>query len=147
MTRQRRNLLPKRNDYQTWLLNPLGLEGLDKVCSRWIQYKKKQKIIQYTGTIKTQAEYDDNPSGYGIAIPEGKVIDADSPQSSSIARYANDCLVADIEAGYCSGINSRYYAVTRGSETSVWIKATRYIPANSEIFVCYGGDDYCGTNS
>ena len=99
----------------------------------------KTKIADYTGVIKTQAQNDVKPSGYALAIPHGKVLDAASTQSG-LARYANDCRAKNKRAGQCQckGSNARFGTLTRGGVTRVWLTSTKMIRANSEIFVSYG---------
>ena len=79
----------------------------------------KTRIAKYTGVVMTQAENDDNPSGYAVAIPRGKVIDAASTQSG-IARYANDCRGDNRRQKQCKGNNSKFTVSNRGGTTSVW---------------------------
>ena len=112
----------------------LGLFTLEPI-------KKNQNIIQYTGIIRTNDQFEANPSMYGVEISKGRVIDAKSPQSS-IARFANDCRAVNKKAGDCS-INSRFVV----SGETVWIRATKAIPANSEIFVSYGPKYWNAYNS
>ena len=103
----------------------------------------KTRIAQYTGQIKTAAENQNNPSGYAVAIPKQRVLDAASTQSG-IARYANDCRSANKREKHCKGNNSKFAISTRKDVTSVWLVSTKTIPANSEIFVSYGGSSYWG---
>jgi len=98
---------------------------------------KNHNIARYTGKIKTQEEYDRNPSWYGVAIPHKRVIDAASTQSG-LARYANDCRSANKREGDCKGNNSRFVIATRAGKTTVWLRATKNIKAGSEIFISYG---------
>jgi SET domain-containing protein len=98
---------------------------------------KNRKIAKYTGEIKTLAEYNANPSGYAVGIPKGRVVDADSTQSD-LGRYVNDCRAANRRAGQCKGSNARFAISTKAGITTIWIKATKNIPANSEIYVAYG---------
>ena len=46
---------------------------------------KNKNISKYTGDIKTVAAYNANPSGYAVAIPKNRVVDAAATQSG-IAR-------------------------------------------------------------
>ena len=101
----------------------------------------KTRIAQYTGQIKTAAENQNNPSGYAVAIPKQRVLDAASTQSG-IARYANDCRSANKREKHCKGNNAKFSISTRNGVTSVWLVSTKTIPANSEIFVSYGGSSY-----
>lgn len=99
----------------------------------------KKRIAKYTGDIKTLEQYRENPSGYAVAIPRGRVIDARSTQSG-IARYANDCRPVNRREGHCRGNNAKFSISTRKGETSAWLVSTKRIPADSEIFVSYGRD-------
>ena len=98
---------------------------------------KNHNIARYTGKVITQEEYDKNPSWYGVAIPHNRIMDAASTQTG-LARYANDCRVANIREGDCKGNNSRFVKVTRAGKTTVWLRATKNIKAGSEIFISYG---------
>ena len=104
----------------------------------------KTRIAKYTGEIKTAAENQENPSGYGLEIPKARVLDAASTQSG-IARYANDCRSVNKREKQCKGNNSRFSVSTRKGITSVWLVSTKSIPANSEIFVSYGARSYWGS--
>ena len=55
-------------DLPDLVVKPSGIPGAGQGLFTLDPIKKNQKIIQYTGTIKTQAEYDANPSGY-TALP------------------------------------------------------------------------------
>ena len=103
----------------------------------------KTRIAKYTGTIKTRTAYDAKPSGYGVGLPRGKVMDAASTQSG-IARYANDCRTANQRLKQCKGNNSKFNVSARAGTSSVWLTSTKRIPANTEIFVSYGGRGYWG---
>jgi uncharacterized protein len=97
--------------------------------------KKNEKIADYTGTIRTQAEYDSYDSGYGLAIPGGLVLDADSTQDA-LGRYANSCRKANKDRGECRGNNARLAYDNRSRKASV--KAQRNLRAGEEVFVSYG---------
>lgn len=101
----------------------------------------RTRIAKYTGTIKTRAAYNANPSGYGVGLPRGKVMNAASTQSG-IARYANDCRPANRRLKQCKGNNSKFNVSVRDGINSVWLTSTKRIPANTEIFVSYGGRGY-----
>ena len=101
------------------------------------------RIAKHTGAIKTQAENRADPSGYAVATPRGKVVDAASTQSG-IARYTNDCRAANKRLNQCKGNNAKFTISTRGGVTSVWLTSTKRIPAGSEIFVSCGGRGYWG---
>jgi SET domain-containing protein len=103
----------------------------------------KKRIAKYTGDIKTIEQYKANPSGYAVAIPRGRVIDARSTQSG-IARYANDCRLANKRNGDCKGNNSKFSISTRAGVTSIFLVSTKRISAGEEIFVSYGGKSFWG---
>ena len=98
---------------------------------------KNKNIARYTGDIKTVADYNANQSGYAVAISKNRIIDAASTQSG-LARYANDCRAPNRKAGQCKGSNSRFVVNYNGGKTTIWLRATKKIPANSEIYVSYG---------
>ena len=100
-----------------------------------VQIPKNKNIAKYTGQVKSQEEYNANPSGYAIAISRGRVIDAASTQDG-IARYSNDCRTKNKKSGHCSGNNARF--VVNHRNDTVWLRSTKNIPAGSEIFVSYG---------
>jgi hypothetical protein len=101
----------------------------------------KTRIAKYTGVIKTLAESQANPTGYDVAIPKGRVLDASSTQSG-IARYANDCRGKNKKKKQCKGNNAKFSISTRNGTTNVWLVSTKAISAGSEIFVSYGGASY-----
>lgn len=92
-------------------------------------------VAKYEGKRISEAAYNLNPSRYGIRYKRGVVIDAASTQSS-LARYANKCKQSDSKAGYCS-YNSKFAPDYQRNRMS--IRATKIIPAGSEVFVPYGG--------
>ena len=114
-----------------------AIAGSGKGLFTMVEIPKNTRIAQYTGQVKTDAEYGEKESGYGISIPGGKVIDAYSTQHG-IARYANDCRSANIKKGECKGSNARFSSSTRDGKTSVWLTSTKRIKAGGEIFVSYG---------
>ena len=79
-------------------LKPSGIAGAGRGLFTLKAIPKGAVIVGYTGDKITQAENDTNPSGYGVGIPGGMVIDGRSTQSS-LGRYANDCRAADRRAG------------------------------------------------
>ena len=119
------------------VLKPSEIPGGGRGLFTTVTIPANTKIAEYTGEIKMQAEYEANPSGYGIAIPHGRVLDAWSTQSG-IARMANDCRTANKRAGQCKGSNSRFVKSTRGGHTTVSLKSTKRIPKGGEIYVAYG---------
>ena len=57
--------------------------------------KKGDKIVEYDGELKTQAEFDKKPSDYGLKFKKDVIIDAVNPRFSSVGRYANMCRSRD----------------------------------------------------
>jgi hypothetical protein len=99
---------------------------------------KNKNIAKYTGDIKTLEDYNLIPGGtYGLEITRGRVLDASSTQSG-IARYANDCREQARKMKKCKGINSRFVVSNRGGHTTVWLRSTKNIAVDDEIYVSYG---------
>ena len=119
------------------VVKPSGISGAGQGLFTLEKIKKNQKIVEYTGVVKTIEEFEAKPSWYGFTIPGDRIIDAHSTDSG-IGRYANDCRKHNKEAGECSGINSRFVVNTSGGKTTVWITATKNIASNEEIFIPYG---------
>ena len=103
----------------------------------------KKTICVYSGDVLTVDNYIANNSGYGIAIPNGRIVDAKSTQSC-LGRYANNCRPMDKTAGNCNGNNAKFSILTRAGQTTIRIKSTKRIPAGSEIFVAYGSGFWRG---
>lgn len=114
-----------------------NINNADKGLFTMKAIKKGQKIAKYTGVIKTQAQYDASDSGYGIAVAKNKIMDGASTQSA-LGRYANNCRASNKKAGECGGNNAKFSINNRTSPPTIWLKATRNIPAGGEIFVPYG---------
>jgi len=96
---------------------------------------KGTHIIEYKGKISDweNANHDDGNNPYIFYVNRNYVIDA-LKRFSSLARYANDGL----GLMRVKGITNNCTYVTQGKR--VFIKATKNIPAGSEIFVDYGKD-------
>jgi hypothetical protein len=95
--------------------------------------RKDENIIAYTGEQLSRRALNERYPGdrlaaYAVQITKERFVDARDPQRSSVARYANDC-----RRGVC---NCRF-SVHNGV---VSLRATRAIPAGSELFVRYGAD-------
>ena len=118
-------------------LKPSSIPESGKGLYTIIALPKGHKIAQYTGQNVSQEEYELTDSGYGVNIPHGRIIDAASTQSA-ISRYANDCRAANVRAKQCKGTNARFSIHTRAGRTTIWVVATKNIPAHSEIFLSYG---------
>ena len=100
------------------------------------EIKKHEDITEYSGEKLTVEEANRKPeSGYGLLINKDTVIDGKSTQSS-LGRYANDCRSVNVKAKYCKNNNARF--VINHKNKKVMLRATKKIPAGSEIFVSYG---------
>jgi hypothetical protein len=98
--------------------------------------KKGAKIADYTGDLVSIQDWNEGGEGdYGVQINKREVLDGRSTQSA-LGRYANHCRTANKKRGSCRGNNARFSINTK--KKTVSLKATRSIPANSEIFVSYG---------
>jgi hypothetical protein len=113
------------------------IPGAGKGLYTTVNIPKNKNISQYTGEIKSIEDFNADPSGYAVQIPKNKVVDAVSTQSA-IARYANDCRTSNRKAKQCTGTNSKFVVTTRQGITKIWLRATKNIPANSEIYISYG---------
>jgi len=118
-------------------LKPSSIAGAGRGLYTLVDIPKDKRIAQYTGELKTEEAYNKKKSGYGVHLPNGKVLDAHSTQHG-IARYANDCRSANKKKGECKGTNARLTSSTRDGKTTVWLKSTKRIKAGDEIFVSYG---------
>lgn len=101
------------------------------------RFRRGEVIAPYGGVVVARNVYGADPSGFGIHLNQNQVIDARSTQSG-MARYANSCLRANIANGECGGNNARLTMSARYQRGS--LKATRVIPAGSEIFTSYGSN-------
>ena len=99
--------------------------------------KKGAKIAKYTGILKTPAQYNSQPSGYGLFISKNRVMDGASTQAA-IGRYANSCRPENKRRGECKGNNAKFAINNRTTPPTVWLRATKNIAAHSEIFIAYG---------
>ena len=99
--------------------------------------KKGEKVVEYGGNFKTKARYEATDSGYGIQFNKNLVLDGNSTQHGN-GRYANDCRSKNKKKKECKGNNSRFS--TNTSLRTASPKATKTIPANTEVFVNYGND-------
>ena len=93
-------------------------------------------MCDYTGKYKSTEEWNSGNEGdYGLHLTKNLVLDARSTQSA-IGRYANNCRNSDKKKNNCKGRNAKF--VINQSTKTVSIKATKNIPAHSEIFISYG---------
>ena len=61
-------------------------------------FQNGQKIADYGGVVVSFAQYEKNPSGYGIHLNKKEVLDGKSTQSG-LARYANNCRKVNKQKG------------------------------------------------
>jgi len=95
---------------------------------------KGTRIVEYTGTVTTWKEVeDDADNGYIYFYNSKHVIDA-APHKDALARYANDAAGLSRVKGIS---NNSVYEKSKGR---VYIKAEKDIPAGAEILVSYGKD-------
>ncbi len=94
---------------------------------------KGSRIVEYKGMITTwkDVNHDDGANGYIFFVSRNHVIDA-RHTTSELARYANDAKGLQRVKGLTN--NSEYEREGK----SVYIRATKNIPAGEEIFVGYG---------
>lgn len=92
-------------------------------------FKKNQKIMEYTGTMKEEGDKIFG-EGYLLALKRGSLIDASNRYSSSVARYINT-------AGNSGFKNNARFSINR-KNNQVNVVATMDIKNNEEIFVSYG---------
>ena len=103
---------------------------------------RNRNVAQYTGRLITEEQYEEEDSGYGASISNHRIVDANSTQDG-IARYANDCRILNRNQKQCNGPNVEFVVnYDNGQEVpEIWLRSTKKILANSEIFLEYG-DEY-----
>ena len=72
------------------VIRPSRIVGADSGLYADKDFKRNQKITEYTGDEKSLDDYNDDDSGYGFQYRTGRIIDARSTQSA-LGRYINDC--------------------------------------------------------
>src|SRR5215212_6508211 len=109
-----------------------SIPGAGKGLFTSVNIEKGQIIIEYTGEINTWEEVRrDSTNMYIYFVSEDHVINAKN-FPDAIARYANDAHgITRVD-----GIHNNSRFVNR--EGKIFIKATKFIPAGSEILVEYG---------
>jgi len=107
-----------------------NIRGANKGLFTTKDIKPNQRIVEYTGEIKTDP---DTRGVYVLEVAPNKFIDARSTQSK-IGRYANHCKAINTRNKECKG-NNAHFGVYRGQ---AWLKAKKRIPAGAEIFASYG---------
>lgn len=112
-----------------------SLPGSGKGLYTTIPIQKGALIVEYKGKRSSwnDADHEDGDNAYIFYINKKNVINA-SRYTSALARYANDAKGLSRVKGLSN--NSSYYT----KDNRVYIKATKDIPAGSEIFVQYGKD-------
>lgn len=96
---------------------------------------KGSLVVEYKGKVTTwkEANHAEGTNAYLYFVNRNHVIDALN-YKKAMARYANDCRGLVRLKGFSN--NCAYFK--EGGK--VYIKATKDIPAGSEIFVSYGKD-------
>lgn len=132
------NIAPSNHTRQTMLIvKKSSLPNSGKGLFTTQDIKKGQIVCEYEGEMITWDEAtkrntkDVKKGAYFYFINDKKVIDAFAAKNT-FGRYANDAAGLSRIKGFRN--NATYFE--KGSR--VFIKATRNIPAGSEIFVSYG---------
>ncbi len=102
-------------------------------------FQKGQKIADYGGKVVSYAQYEKNPSGYGIHINKKEVLDGKSTQSG-LARYANNCRKANKQKGECVRNKAKINVNTRTKKGA--LRATAKIKKGEEIFTSGYGQSF-----
>lgn len=99
--------------------------------------KKNQKIVDYGGILKHGKVPENQNTDYVLELTKNKYIDA-SPKlsNSSIGAYSNMCRTVNKKKKECKGNNSNL--ATNRNRTDGFLKATKPIKKNDEIFTSYG---------
>ena len=110
-----------------------GLPGSGKGLFTKIDIPKGTIIVEYKGRVSTwkEANHRDGANPYLYYINRNIVIDA-AAHKQHLARYANDAKGLTRQKGLRN--NAEYLE----RDGKVFIKASRNIPAGSEILVGYG---------
>lgn len=90
--------------------------------------KKGTNIIPYEGELKPL-----NGGDYTLQINRKQMLDA--AKSRYLGGFINDCREFQRRKRLCSGVNARF---ARDRGRNIWVKATKNIPPNREIFASYG---------
>ena len=104
-------------------------------------FKKGQKIADYGGVaiVVSYAQYEQNPSGYGIHLNKKEVLDGKSTQSG-LARYANNCRKANKQKRECVRNKAKIKVNTRTKKGT--LRATEKIEKGEEIFTSGYGKSF-----
>jgi len=112
------------------------LPGAGKGLFTKVMIPKGTRIVEYRGQILTWKEVEkmaDDRNGYVFFVNSKHVIDAWN-YHKCLARYANDAMGIGRQPGVR---NNAEYDVEK---KRCYIKATRDIPAGSEVLVSYGAE-------
>ena len=104
----------------------LGLFSGDKLT------KRNEIVTPYTG----QASSTEMGGKYVLEVNKHHFINAN--RHIDTGGFANECRLTNKRENQCRGNNSKF-AVNQ-SKRQAWIKATKIIPPNTEIFVPYGAE-------
>jgi uncharacterized protein len=109
------------------------IPGAGKGLFTKVKIEKGTRILEYTGTVTTWKGVDhiNGTNPYIYYVNRNHVIDAHK-HPKALGRYANDARGLQRQ----KGINNNADYVVDGLK--VYIRATRNIPAGSEILVSYG---------
>ena len=89
-----------------------------------------KNIIPYEGELKPL-----NGGDYTLQINQKQMLDA--AKSRYLGGFINDCRESQRRKRFCPGVNAKF---SKGKGRSIWIKATKNVPPNREIFVSYGAE-------
>jgi SET domain-containing protein len=117
------------------VIRPSRIVGADSGLYADKDFKRNQKITEYTGDEKSLDDYNADDSGYGFEYRAGRIIDARSTQSA-LGRYINDCRTVNRERKECKGNNTKWSVSRRGGNVS--IKAKKNIKKGDELYISYG---------
>jgi SET domain-containing protein len=122
---------------QDFIVKKSQIPGAGKGLYTKRDFKKGERLIEYTGEIITEKELDARAEkdifGYAFYISKKKCIDA-YYMPEVIARYANDAKGLTRVEGLK---NNCCYEVWKNRG---WIKAEKNIKAGDEILVSYGAE-------
>ena len=115
-------------------IRPSQLTGAGKGLFTKVFIPKNAFVVEHKGRVTTwDAVKHDIDNDYLFYVNRQHVVDA-KPYAKALGRFANDAAGTRQIPGLEN--NCRYSVV----EGKVYIKATRDIPAGSEIFVRYGNE-------
>ncbi len=115
---------------------PSGIPGGGDGLFATRDFAPNETIAEYAGKVRTERQFNNEPSAYGFELKKNMVIDAVSTQSS-VARWANMCRSANRQGKQCVDNNAKFVPNTTTNKVFLKVKG-RKIKAGSEIFVSYG---------